>query len=159
MRFSRQEYWSGLTFPSPGYLPNPGIEPRSPALQADSLQSEPPGKPQENVFCDNLDMGLDRVYHKELRPSLVAQMVRSLPSMQETQVQSPGWEDSLKKGMETHCSVPAWRIPGTEELCGLQSMGSQRVGNDWMTNAHAPPPTHTHRVKLRKRWPIWLLSL
>ena len=43
--FSRQEYWSGLPFPSPGDLPNPGIEPRSPALQADALSSEPPGKP------------------------------------------------------------------------------------------------------------------
>ena len=40
--FSRQEYWSGLPFPSPGDLPNPGIEPRSPALQADALTSEPP---------------------------------------------------------------------------------------------------------------------
>ena len=45
MGFSRQEYWSGLPFPSPGDLPNPGIEPRSPALQADTLPSEPPGKP------------------------------------------------------------------------------------------------------------------
>ena len=45
MGFSRQEYWSGLTFPSPGDLPNPGIETRSPALQADLLTSEPPGKP------------------------------------------------------------------------------------------------------------------
>ena len=45
MGFSRQEYWSGLPFPSPGDLPNPGIKPRSPALQADTLTSEPPGKP------------------------------------------------------------------------------------------------------------------
>ena len=45
MGFSRQEYWSGLSFPSPGDLPNPGIKPRSPALQADALTSEPPGKP------------------------------------------------------------------------------------------------------------------
>ena len=45
MEFSRQEYWSGLPFPSPGDLPNRGIEPRSPALQADSLLSEPQGKP------------------------------------------------------------------------------------------------------------------
>jgi len=44
MEFSRQEYWSGLPFPSPGDLPDPGIEHRSPALQADSLLSEPPGK-------------------------------------------------------------------------------------------------------------------
>ena len=44
MEFFRQEYWSGLTFPSPGDLPDPGVEPRSPELQADPLQSEPPGK-------------------------------------------------------------------------------------------------------------------
>ena len=47
MGFSRQEYWSGLPFPSPGNLPNPGIELRSPALQADALTSKPPGKPVE----------------------------------------------------------------------------------------------------------------
>ena len=45
MEFSRQEYWSGLPLPSPGDLPDPGIEPRSPALWADSLRPEPPGKP------------------------------------------------------------------------------------------------------------------
>ena len=45
MGFSRQEYWSGLPVPFPGDLPDPGIEPRSPALQADALTSEPPGKP------------------------------------------------------------------------------------------------------------------
>ena len=45
MEFSRQEYWSGLPYPSPGDLPDPGIEPTSPALQADALPSEPPGKP------------------------------------------------------------------------------------------------------------------
>ena len=44
MEFSRQEYWSGLPFPSPGDLPNMGIEPRSPALQVDALPSEPPGE-------------------------------------------------------------------------------------------------------------------
>ena len=47
MGFSRQEYWSGLPFPSPGDLPNPGIEPTSPPLQADALTSEPPGKPNK----------------------------------------------------------------------------------------------------------------
>ena len=45
MGFSKQEYWSGLPFPSPGDLPNPGIEPGSPSLQVDALTSEPPGKP------------------------------------------------------------------------------------------------------------------
>ena len=47
MGFSRQEYWSGLPFPSPGHLPDPGIEPGSPALQAYALPSEPPGKPKK----------------------------------------------------------------------------------------------------------------
>ena len=49
MGFSRQEYWSGLPFPSPGDLPNPGIEPRSPALQTDPLPSELPGKPKKHL--------------------------------------------------------------------------------------------------------------
>ena len=52
-----------------------------------------------------------------------AQTVKSLPVMQETRVQSLGWEDPLEKGMATHSSILAWRIPGTEETCGLQSMG------------------------------------
>ena len=50
MGFSRQEYWSGLPFPSPGDLPNSGIEPWSPALQADTLTSELPGKPITNLY-------------------------------------------------------------------------------------------------------------
>ena len=49
MEFSRQEYWSGLPSSPPGDLPNPGIEPRSPTLQVDSLLSEPPGKPKNSV--------------------------------------------------------------------------------------------------------------
>ena len=50
MKFSRQEYWSGLSFPSPGNLPNPGIKPGSPALQTDCLLSEPPGKPRVRKY-------------------------------------------------------------------------------------------------------------
>ena len=53
MGFSRQEYWSGLPFPSPGNLPDPGIEPRSPTLQADALTSEPPGKGKVNTIHFN----------------------------------------------------------------------------------------------------------
>jgi len=49
MEFSRQEYWSGLPFPSPGDIPHPGIKPRSPALKADSLTPEPPGKQSQYV--------------------------------------------------------------------------------------------------------------
>ena len=60
----------------------------------------------------------------------MAQMVKNLLAMQETWVQSLGQEDPLEKGMATHSSILAWRIPWTEESGGLQSMGSQRVGHD-----------------------------
>ena len=59
--------------------------------------------------------------------SLVAQMVKNLPAMQETQVPSLSWEDPLEKGMATHFSSLAWRIPWTEELDWLQPMGLQTV--------------------------------
>ena len=63
MEFSRQEYWSGLPFPTPGDLPSPGIEPGSPALQADCLPSELPGKTYATakllqscpILCDSID--------------------------------------------------------------------------------------------------------
>ena len=68
MEFSRQEYWSGLPFPSPGDLPDPGIEPGSPALQADTLPSEPPGKHREKERDGNSDKKLNRYYEmKELK--------------------------------------------------------------------------------------------
>ena len=58
--------------------------------------------------------------------SLVAQLVKDLPSMWETRVQSLGWEDPLEKGKATHSSILAWRIPWT-----IQSLGSKRVGHNW----------------------------
>ena len=97
LEFSRQEYWSGLSFPSPGDLPDPRIAPRSPASQGDSLASEPPGPRWKESACNAGDPG-----------SILDQ------------------EDPLKKGMVTHSSILAWRIPGTEEPGGLQSMGLQR---------------------------------
>ena len=62
--------------------------------------------------------------------SLVAQMVKSLPTMWETQVQSLGWEDLLEKEMATHSSIFAWKIPKMEEPGRLQSMGSQRIRHE-----------------------------
>ena len=62
--------------------------------------------------------------------SMVAQMVKNPPAMQETSVRSLCWEDLLEEGMATHSSILAWRIPWTEELDRLQAMGSQRVGHD-----------------------------
>ena len=82
--FSRQEYWTGLPFPSPGHLPD----------------------------------------------FLVAQRVKRLSTMRETQVRSLGREDPLEEEMAIHSSIIAWKIPWTEEPGRLQSMGSQRVGHD-----------------------------
>ena len=65
--------------------------------------------------------------------SLVAQRLKRLPPMQETQVRSLGLEDPLEKEMVTHSSVLAWRIPWTEELGSLKSMGLLRVGHDRTT--------------------------
>ena len=62
--------------------------------------------------------------------SLVAQLVKNLPAVQETVVRSLGWEDPLEKEMATHSSILGWKISWTEEPDGLQSMGSQRVGHD-----------------------------
>ena len=67
---------------------------------------------------------------KEHKASLMAQMVKNLLAVQETWFRSLGWEDPLEKGIATHFSILAWRIPWTEEPDGLQSMGSQRVGHD-----------------------------
>ena len=64
------------------------------------------------------------------RVSLMAQMVKNLPTLREAWVRSLGWEDPLEKRMATHSSILAWRIPWTEEPGGLQSMGSQRVGHN-----------------------------
>ena len=67
---------------------------------------------------------------------LVAQSVNNLPTMWETQVLFLGQEDPLEKGMATHSRILAWKIPWTEEPGGLQSMESQRVGHDCVTNTH-----------------------
>ena len=61
---------------------------------------------------------------------MVTQTVKNLPAVQVSGVQSLSWEDPLEKGMATHSSILAWRIPWTEDPGGLQSMGSQRVEHD-----------------------------
>ena len=70
------------------------------------------------------------------RASLVTQTVKNLPAMQETWVWSLGWADPLEKGMATHSSSLAWRIPWTEEPGGLQSMGSQSIEYNRGTFTH-----------------------
>ena len=68
--------------------------------------------------------------HRGSWASLVAQLANSLPAMWENRVRSLGGIDPLEKGLATHSSILAWKIPWTEEPCGLQSMGSQRVGHN-----------------------------
>ena len=68
--------------------------------------------------------------HSPLGASLVAQMVKHLPAIQETQVQSLGQEDPLEKEMAAHSRTLAWKIPWTEEPGRLQPMGSQKVGHN-----------------------------
>ena len=77
--------------------------------------------------------------------SLVAQRLKRLPLMQETQVRSLGWEDPLEKEMATHSSTLAWKLPWLEEPGGLQSMGLLRVRHNWATSLF----TFMHR---RRKW-------
>ena len=89
----------------------------------------------------------------QLWASLVAQAVKRLPVMRETQVRFLGWEDTLEKEMATHSSTLAWKIPWTEEPDRLQFMGSQRVGRDWATSlslslCHIPYVSHSKGVKI-----------
>ena len=75
-------------------------------------------------------------------------MVKNPPAVQETLVQSLGQETSLEKGMATHSCILAWRIPWTEDPGEVQSMGSQRVRHDWVTNTFA----FIHRKKILRTY-------
>ena len=77
---------------------------------------------------------IKRLFSSSSLSSPVAQRLKRLPAMQETQVRSLGWEDPLEKEVATHSSILAWRIPWMEEPGGLQFTGSQRVGHDWATS-------------------------
>ena len=104
MEFSRQEYWSRLPFPTPEDLPDPGLNQCLLSWQANS----------------------SLLHH-------LAQTVKNLPAMRETWVWYLGQEDPLEKGMSTHSSILAWRIPCTEETGRLQSIGLQKVVHHWAT--------------------------
>ena len=136
MEFSKQEYWSGLPFHTPGDLLNPGIEPMSheSLAQADRFFT---AVPSYQLFIDaswvplrellqltyhiNINVFLELMF--ESQTCLVAQMVKRLSTTWETRVRALGWEDLLEKEMAIHSSIIAWKIPWTEESARLQSMG------------------------------------
>ena len=114
-----------LQIPIGGWPSDPSLSP----LRALSLWNL---KVRPWIVPSKFTLNMDNFHH--LWRALVAQMVKNLPAMPETRVWSLGWEDLLEKGMATQSSISAWRIPWTEEPGGLQSMGSHRVGHDWVTN-------------------------
>ena len=87
-------------------------------------------RPQFHSWVGKIPWRRDRLPTLVSSVSLVAQLMMNLPTMQETWVQSLGWEDSLEEGVATHASFLAWRIPWTEEPGGLQFMGLKRVRHD-----------------------------
>ena len=112
MEFFRQEYWSGLPCPPPGDLPNPGIKHRffvPPALVCGFLTTS---ATWEAILSSVKEIcQVPNVYPFPcLSASLVAQLIKNPPAMQETWVRSLGWEDPLKKEKATHSSILAWRI-------------------------------------------------
>ena len=85
-----------------------------PALAGGLFTAEPPGKPQHSLLQGiSSSLNSPLVWTFELRASLVAQLVKNPPAMQETWVRSLGWEDPLEKRKATHSSILAWRIPCT----------------------------------------------
>ena len=133
---SRQQYWSGLPFSLPGDFPNPGIEPRSPALKADALPSERPGKPNVKStpnFKDFIQRNAKYLTDNFYIGFPGGSAVKNLPANASDSGLVPGSGRSPGGGNGNHCSILAWRVPWTEEPGWRQSMGSQRVRHNLTT--------------------------
>ena len=142
--FSRQEYWSGLPFPSPGDLPDPRIEPTSPTLAGGLFYHWAPKAAQQKIHKRKNSLNcVQQLTQEKLWDEWLKEVVRiwayiapwldfpggasgKEPSCrcrrQKMQVWSLGWENPSEEGMETYASVLAWRISQTEEPRGLQSL-------------------------------------
>ena len=112
MGFSRQEYWSGLPFPSPGDLPNSGIEPGSPTFQADALTSEPPGKPGPTLMLLNLGAkNLEFLLPSPIREEILGrwQPHISRPIMEWAQEEKMNWYQMISLTSK-YCSGLMWLL-------------------------------------------------
>ena len=159
MEFSRQEYWKGLPFPSPGDFYNPEIETGSPALQADSLPSEPPGKPHP---CCTLYQYFTPFYcwvgnGTPLQSSCLKNPMdrgawwAAVHGVAKSRARLNDFTftfhfHALEKEMAPHSSVLAWRIPGTGEPGGLPSMELDKIGQNWSNLAAAFHCMHISHV-------------
>ena len=141
MKFSRQEYWSGLPYPLPRDIPNPGIKPtslRSSALAdrfftTTTTSREGNGTPLQYSCLENpMDRGAWW--------AAVHGVMKSRTRLSDSLSLFTFHFHALEKEMATHSSVLSWRIPGTEEPSGLPSVGSHRVGRDWPDLAAAALP-------------------
>ena len=149
MGFSRQEYWSGLPFPSPGNLPDPGIEPKSPALQADALPSKPPGKSLK--FSDSITLLkvlcilLFCFWLKSFQHFLWGRSSVPHSSASKESVCNAGDLGSISRSGRfsgeriTHSNILAWRIPWTKRPWTKRPTvhGISRTGHNLVPK---PPP-------------------
>ena len=132
MGFSRQEYWSGLPFPSPGDLPNLGVEPCVSCSAGGFFTTEPPWKPSLTAVEPYLLLLIEH-FDSSIKLKVNCficfpgySVVKNLPANAGGSDSIPGSGDCLEKEMAPHFSILAWEIPWTEELGGLQSVGSQK---------------------------------
>ena len=153
MGFSRQKYWVAISF-SRGIFPMQGSNPsllhcRQTLYHRSHLatinfgifiipirNTIPTSSPSSSCLSfphPTTSAALINFLYRYIRTSLMVQMIKNLPAMQETWVWSLCWEDILEEGMASHSSILAWRIPWREGPGGLQFMGLQRVGHDWVT--------------------------
>ena len=105
-------------------------------LRQDLMGKTPEWRQKLAVEGQPWGLGLYWGFPRKGKASLVAQMVKNLPTMQETQVRSLGREHPVGQGMATHSITLAWKIPWTEGPGGPQSVGLHRVRHEWVTNAH-----------------------
>ena len=133
MGFSRQQYWSGLPFPTPGGLPDSGTEPTSPvssALASGLFTTAPPRKPLKGVCVCVCDFYFEYTHTPMYMGFPHGSVIKKLPANAGDTVRSLGQEDPVEKEMVTHSSILAWTIYGRRSLVGYSPLGRKKVERD-----------------------------